>query len=85
MTRIVVDAAVSSQLNQPGQVVEVVDPSGRVLGHFMVCPSIPGFDPSEWEYVEPDISEEELQRREQSNDWVTSEEAFARLRSQEKE
>ncbi len=39
------------------------DPSGKVLGRF-----VPLIDLSEWEPVTPEISEEELDRRERSNE-----------------
>jgi hypothetical protein len=63
MTRITVDATLSGQLHALTQVVELCDPSGRVLGQF-----VPAFDPSEWEVVGPEASEEELDRRERSNE-----------------
>ena len=79
MTRITLDASVLSQLHGLTQVVELCDPSGRVLGQF-----IPAVDPSEWEPVTPEVSEEELARREQSTEWYTTEEVLAYLRSLEK-
>ena len=63
MTRITVDATLSGQLHELTQVVELCDPSGRVLGQF-----VPALDPSEWEVVGPEASEEELDRRERSNE-----------------
>jgi hypothetical protein len=63
MTRITVDASLSSQLRELPQAVELCDPSGRVLGQF-----VPAFDPSEWELVGPEASEEELDRRERSSE-----------------
>ena len=63
MTRVAVDAALASKLHDLGSVVELCDPSGRVLGRF-----IPAVDLSEWEALSPEISEEELNRREQSNE-----------------
>lgn len=41
-------------------------------------------DLSEYEPWEPPISEEELQRREQSNKWHTTEQVLAHLKSLEK-
>ena len=78
MTRIVLDASVSSQLHNLGHPVELCDPSGRVLGRF-----IPAIDMSEWEAVSPEVSEEELDRREQSTEWYTTEEVLAHLKSLE--
>jgi hypothetical protein len=63
MPKITLDADLSSKLHELGQVVELCDPAGRVLGRF-----IPHVDMSEWEPISPDVSEEELDRREQSNE-----------------
>ncbi len=79
MTRITLDASESSKLHGLTQVVELCDPSGRVLGQL-----IPAVDPSEWEPMTPEASEEELARREQSTEWYTTEEVLAHLRSLEK-
>jgi hypothetical protein len=57
--------------------VELCDESGKVLGRF-----IPKIDLSEWEPISPDISEEELRRREQSNEKrYTTAEVIAYLES----
>ncbi len=58
--------------------VELRDPSGRVIGRFL-----PQFDTSEWEPLTPEISEEELDRREKSDKWYTTEEVLAHLTSLE--
>lgn len=63
MTQIKLDATLSSQLHGLGQVVELCDPSGKVLGKF-----VPTVDDSEWEPITPDVTEEELDRREKSNE-----------------
>src|SRR5262249_49366619 len=63
MTQIVLDATLASKLHDLTQAVELCDPSGRVLGQF-----IPAVDMSEWEPITPDVSEEELDRRERSNE-----------------
>jgi len=63
MTQVILDASVSSQLHHLTHPVELCDPSGRVLGRF-----VPLIDLSEWEPLSPDISEEELDRRAQSNE-----------------
>ena len=78
MTRIVLDASVSSQLDVLTLPAELCDPSGRVLGRF-----VPTVDMSEWEPVSPEISEEELDRREQSTEWYSTEEVLAHLKSLE--
>ena len=63
MPKITLDAALSSKLHACAQDVELCDPDGRVLGRF-----IPRVDMSEWEPISPDVSEEELDRRERSNE-----------------
>jgi hypothetical protein len=63
MTRITLDAAAADKLHAADQVVELCDPSGRLLGTFS-----PVVDLSEWEPLTPDVSEEELDRREQSTE-----------------
>jgi len=61
MTRIILDAAATSQFNHIDRPVEICDPSGKVLGRF-----VPLVDMSEWEPLSPDISDEELERRSKS-------------------
>jgi len=63
MPKITLDATLSSKLHELAEVAELCDPSGRVLGRF-----IPQVDMSEWEPISPDVSEEELDRRERSNE-----------------
>lgn len=62
MTRIILDPALANQLHSLKQPAEMCDPSGTVLGRF-----VPVADLSEWEPITPDASEEELDRREASN------------------
>ncbi|MBV9123439.1 MAG: hypothetical protein JO112_08790 [Planctomycetes bacterium] len=78
MTQIILDASMSSKLHGFTGPVELCDPSGQVLGRF-----VPRIEMSEWEPVSPDISEEELDRREQSTDWYSTEEVLAHLKSLE--
>ena len=78
MSRIILDASVSNQLDNLSQMVDLCDPSGRVLGQF-----VPVFDPSEWEVVGPELSEEELNRREQSEESYSTLEVLAHLKSLE--
>ncbi len=63
MTRVFLDANSATRLYDVSDTVELCDPSGRVLGRF-----IPVSDPSEWEPTAPDVTEEELDRREQSRE-----------------
>lgn len=75
MSHITLDAAVAEQLKQASEIVELRDPSGRVLGRFF-----PAYDPAEWEPLTPEISEEELDRREKSDKWYTFDEVMAHLK-----
>ena len=60
MSRLIVDLSTQTQLANVYETLELCDDSGRVLGHF-----IPALDWSRCKGIEPQISEEELQRREQ--------------------
>ena len=78
MTQIILDASASGKLSEAMQPVELCDPSGRVLGRF-----VPLIDPSEWEPLSPDISEEESQRRGKSKEKrYTTAEVLALLEKQ---
>jgi hypothetical protein len=63
MTRVFLDANSATRLHDVCHTVELCDPSGRVLGRF-----IPVSDPSEWEPMGPDVTEEELDGRERSRE-----------------
>ncbi len=81
MTRITIDETLVTKLHGLSQVVELCAPSGRVLGQF-----VPTVDMSEWEPLSPDVTEEELDRRERSTEKrYTTEEVLEHLRSLEKE
>jgi hypothetical protein len=58
MTQITLDPAVANKLQGLARVVELCDPSGRVLGRFL-----PAVDLAEWEPISPEVSDEELDRR----------------------
>jgi hypothetical protein len=76
VSRITIDSALAEQLHKACEGVELCDPSGKVLGSF-----IPVFDPSKWEIVGPELSDEELDRRANSNEKrYTTEEALDYLR-----
>jgi hypothetical protein len=62
MTRVLVDDTMLQKLHNLRQPLELCDATGKVLAEVM-----PKFDPSEWEPVEPQLSEEELRRRESSS------------------
>lgn len=80
MTQIILDASLASKLNELGQAVELCDPSGQVIGRF-----VPKIDLSQWEPISPDVTEEELDRREQQDEWYSFDEVMAHLKSLEKE
>lgn len=63
MTRITMDAGAASKLQALSEVVELCDPSGRVLGCFL-----PAANLADWEPISPGVSEEELDRRENSTE-----------------
>jgi hypothetical protein len=60
MTQITLDAELAGRLGDMMQTVDLCDPNGRVLGRF-----IPAAEPSQWVPLGPDVSEEDLDRREQ--------------------
>ena len=68
MTKVILDAAQRRKLLDLTQPLEIWDESGRLLGRF-----IPILDSSRCKGVEPQLSEEELQRREQEPDYSTEE------------
>jgi len=76
MIRVVVDAALRSKLLDMAQPVELCDESGRVLGRVL-----PEVNIADWEPVAPDLSEEELQRRENESESLSTEEMLAHLES----
>jgi hypothetical protein len=80
MTRITVDAALSSKLSEATEAVELCDSSGRVLGRFFPAPDLSQYEPDS---LEPQVSDEELRRREQSEKWYTTEEVLDHLRKLE--
>ncbi len=74
MTKVVVDATVRSKLHNLTEALELCDESGRVLGRFL-----PVLDGSEGRRLEPQLSEEELQRREHETESYTTAEVLAYL------
>ena len=79
MSKITLDAELCGKLRGLAEPVELCDDSGRVLGRF-----VPVIDMSEWEWVGPEVSEEELDRRERSDRWYTTEEVLEHLRRLER-
>ncbi len=68
MTQIMIDAQVRSKLMNLSSTLELVDETGRVLGVFTPRTS-----------KEPQISEEELDRREQEEESFSTAEVLAHL------
>jgi hypothetical protein len=74
MTRIVVDEALRTRFHNFAEPFELCDESGRVLARV-----IPQFDPAEYD-LEPQISQEEIRRRRQSDERTyTTAEVLAHL------
>jgi len=63
MAQIILDNDTARTLHEFTACVDLCDPSGRVLGRF-----IPLHDMSNWEAVSPDISDEDIERRLNSNE-----------------
>jgi hypothetical protein len=63
MAQVILDLEACQKLTQPGHPVEVCDPSGTAVGRF-----VPLIDLSKWEPLTPEVSEEELERRANSNE-----------------
>lgn len=76
MTRITIDDSMLKKLQNLTQPLELVDLSGKVLARVM-----PARQDDQLE--EPEISEEELVRREQSSEWYTTDQVLAHLKSLE--
>lgn len=72
MSRIVVDAHLFEILPRLIYPTELCDAAGRVLGVYT-----PALGPSAWEGLEPEISEEELDRRSREGGGRTAEEILA--------
>ena len=75
MSRVVVDATLHEKLLNICYPVELVDAQGNVLGRY--TPDLSQFD------FGPEISEEELDRRANSDKWYTTEEVLAHLKKLE--
>lgn len=79
MTRIIVDQALRSKLNNLTEPLELCDESGQVLAQILPVSLMAQFE--RWE---PPITEEELRRRE-SEESYTTEQVLAHLKSLEKQ
>jgi hypothetical protein len=75
MTRVVLDAALRQKLHNLTQPLELCDESGQPLAHL-----IPLVDLSQYEPLQPQVSDEELLRRSQSGEKTyTTAEVLAHL------
>ncbi|MBW3539341.1 MAG: hypothetical protein KY476_03655 [Planctomycetes bacterium] len=74
MTRIALDQLTAEMARALSHPVEVCDSRGELLGRFS-----PAIDPSDYAGLDPEISEEELRRREQSTEWYTTAEVLDHL------
>jgi hypothetical protein len=61
MTQIIIDEPLLSRLHQHTEPLDLCSPDGRILGRF-----IPTLDSAQ--YLQPQISDEELQRRKASKE-----------------
>jgi hypothetical protein len=78
MTRILIDANLPAKLRQLTEPAELCNDSGQVLGRYFPTPDLSQYEP--WE---PAFDEEELRKQEQSDEWYTTEQVLARLKSLE--
>ena len=75
MTRVVLDPVMREKLCNLAEPLEICDEVGRVLARLT-----PVYDPAEYGPLEPQVSEDELHRRQQSNEKrYTTAEVLARL------
>jgi hypothetical protein len=74
ITRVTLDDVLRTKLLNLTQPLEFCDESGKVVGSFQPAVELAGY-----ERCEPEISEEELRSREQSNEWYSTKEVLARL------
>ncbi len=75
MNKVTIDRITLERLNRLGERLEICDESGRTLGYFT-----PANDHSLYEGVEPPVTEEELQRREQEAETYSTAEVVERLK-----
>lgn len=75
MQKITLDAAAIARLSELTTGTEICDGDGKVIGFYR-----PKLDPAKYGPLEPQISEEELERRLKSNKRHTVEQVLERLR-----
>jgi hypothetical protein len=75
MTRVILDATLQNKLHNLTQPLELCDESGRVMPRLTPIPDFSRYEP-----LEPQVSEQELLRRSQSNEKTyTTDEVMAYL------
>jgi hypothetical protein len=79
MTRVVVDAELLNRLNNLTEPLELCDESGKILARVN-----PAIDWSQYEFLTPDISDEERERRLSTDRRYTTKEAIEYLRKHER-
>jgi hypothetical protein len=81
MTRIKIDAELKKKLLYFQSPIELCNEAGQVIAR--VIPSTPFNDPDNWEELTPPISDEELERRINSDEpTLTTQELLDQLRRQ---
>jgi hypothetical protein len=65
MVRVTVNDELRRMFHDFKDAVEICDEDGRVLARFQ--PSAPWTDPDQWEFLTPEISDEEIERRMAAN------------------
>jgi hypothetical protein len=80
MTKLTIDAELRKKLLNLTTPLELCDETGHVLAR--LTPSTPWNDPDNWVALTPEISEEELQRRLESDEpTYSTQEVLDRLRN----
>jgi hypothetical protein len=75
MTRITLDEPLKSQLDDLVGPVEFCDQSGRVMGRY-----IPAFEAADYTPLVPQVSNDELRRRQASREWYSTAEVLNHLK-----
>jgi hypothetical protein len=74
MTRITLAEALKSRLDDLVEPVEFCDESGRVMGRY-----IPAFNAADYTPLDPQVSNDELRRRQGSQEWHSTTEVLGHL------
>lgn len=74
MIRVIVDSELRAKLHNLSTPLQLCDENGNVLATVT-----PASNPDEWVKVEPEISEEEMEKRRNSKKWYTTKEVLEYL------